>query len=103
MQNPIGSPQTPTLSARQGVMSIPAFRKLWNAMAFSSFGDWLGLLATTALETIPSRSFWVLLIINTRILIGEEITFARPSMYLEVRLCLVIGSSSTSLGLFMSL
>ena len=32
-----------------GVMSIPSFRKLWNAMAFSSFGDWLGLLATTAL------------------------------------------------------
>ena len=30
-------------------MSIPAFRKLWNALAFSSFGDWLGLLATTAL------------------------------------------------------
>ena len=31
------------------VLRIPAFRKLWNAMTFSSFGDWLGLLATTAL------------------------------------------------------
>jgi dTMP kinase len=30
-------------------MKIPGFRKLWNSMAFSSFGDWLGLLATTAL------------------------------------------------------
>jgi dTMP kinase len=30
-------------------MAIPAFRKLWNSMAFSSLGDWLGLLATTAL------------------------------------------------------
>jgi len=31
------------------VLAIPAFRKLWQAMAFSSFGDWLGLLASTAL------------------------------------------------------
>jgi len=30
-------------------MSLPAFRKLWNSMDFSSFGDWLRLLATTAL------------------------------------------------------
>ncbi|MGA1099866.1 MAG: dTMP kinase [Candidatus Nanopelagicales bacterium] len=31
------------------VLEIPEFRKLFNAMSFSSFGDWLGLLATTAL------------------------------------------------------
>ena len=31
------------------VLKIPEFRKLFNAMSFSSFGDWLGLLATTAL------------------------------------------------------
>ena len=31
------------------VLKFPDFRRLWNAMAFSSFGDWLGLLATTAL------------------------------------------------------
>ena len=31
------------------VLKIPSFRRLWRAMAFSSFGDWLGLLATTAL------------------------------------------------------
>ena len=39
----------PTYRVRDSVLSIPAFRKLWRAMAFSSFGDWLGLLATTAL------------------------------------------------------
>jgi dTMP kinase len=30
-------------------LAIPAFRKLWNSMVFSSLGDWLGLLATTAM------------------------------------------------------
>jgi dTMP kinase len=30
-------------------LASPAFRKLWNSMLFSSLGDWLGLLATTAL------------------------------------------------------
>jgi dTMP kinase len=30
-------------------MAIPAFRRLWRSMAFSSLGDWLGLLATTAM------------------------------------------------------
>ena len=42
-------PAAPAQSASRGVLSIPAFRKLWQAMAFSSFGDWLGLLASTAL------------------------------------------------------
>ena len=49
MANAIPNPTAPSAGATQSVMSIPAFRKLWNAMAFSSFGDWLGLLATTAL------------------------------------------------------
>ncbi len=49
MANSIPNPTAPSAGASRGVMSIPAFRKLWNAMAFSSFGDWLGLLATTAL------------------------------------------------------
>ena len=40
---------TSTLRASENVLRIPAFRRLWNAMSFSSFGDWLGLLATTAL------------------------------------------------------
>jgi len=49
MVNAIPNPRTPSAGVRDSVMSIPAFRKLWNSMAFSSFGDWLGLLATTAL------------------------------------------------------
>jgi len=49
MSNAIPNPRTPSAGVRESVMSIPAFRKLWNSMAFSSFGDWLGLLATTAL------------------------------------------------------
>lgn len=32
-----------------GVLRIPAFRRLWLALSVSSLGDWLGLLATTAL------------------------------------------------------
>ncbi|MEY3346150.1 MAG: hypothetical protein RLZZ581_944 [Actinomycetota bacterium] len=49
MASGIPNPTTPSAGVRQSVLSIPAFRRLWNAMAFSSFGDWLGLLATTAL------------------------------------------------------
>jgi dTMP kinase len=43
------SPAAPAPDARRSVLAIPAFRKLWNSMLFSSLGDWLGLLATTAL------------------------------------------------------
>jgi dTMP kinase len=43
------TPAAPAPDARRGVLAIPAFRKLWNSMLFSSLGDWLGLLATTAL------------------------------------------------------
>ena len=42
-------PSAPAQSESRSVLAIPAFRKLWKSMAFSSFGDWLGLLATTAL------------------------------------------------------
>ena len=49
MSSQIPNPTTSTLTASESVLRIPAFRKLWNAVAFSSFGDWLGLLATTAL------------------------------------------------------
>ena len=42
-------PSAPAQSQSRSVLAIPAFRKLWQAMAFSSFGDWLGLLASTAL------------------------------------------------------
>lgn len=33
----------------RGVLVIPAFRKLWWSLGVSSLGDWIGLLATTAL------------------------------------------------------
>ena len=31
------------------LLRIPAFRRLWGAITVSSFGDWMGLLATTSL------------------------------------------------------
>jgi len=43
------NPAAPKQDETRGVLAIPAFRKLWNSMMFSSLGDWLGLLATTAL------------------------------------------------------
>jgi len=49
MSGTLPSPATGSIRASEHVLRIPAFRKLWNAMSFSSFGDWLGLLATTAL------------------------------------------------------
>ena len=49
MPNSLPYPAAPAASESRSVLAIPAFRKLWNSMAFSSFGDWLGLLATTAM------------------------------------------------------
>jgi dTMP kinase len=43
------TPAAPAQDVTRSVLSIPAFRKLWNSMVFSSLGDWLGLLATTAM------------------------------------------------------
>jgi len=43
------TPAAPAQDVTRSVLSIPAFRRLWNAMVFSSLGDWLGLLATTAM------------------------------------------------------
>ncbi|HZV25123.1 MAG TPA: dTMP kinase [Acidothermaceae bacterium] len=37
------------VSGIRGVLAIKAFRKLWIALSLSSFGDWLGFLAQTAL------------------------------------------------------
>ncbi|PID54120.1 MAG: dTMP kinase [Micrococcales bacterium] len=42
------SETTPDHAVR-GVLSLPDFRKLWVSLGISSFGDWLGLLATTAM------------------------------------------------------
>ncbi len=49
MPRPLPTPAPPAQDQSRGVLAIPAFRKLWHAMVFSSLGDWLGLLATTAL------------------------------------------------------
>jgi dTMP kinase len=44
-------------SGPRTVLRIPMFRKLYTALALSSFGDWLGFLATTALATQLVDSF----------------------------------------------
>ena len=49
MANPLPYPAATAGPESRSVLAIPAFRKLWNSMVFSSFGDWLGLLATTAM------------------------------------------------------
>ena len=49
MSKGLPTPAAPAPDATRSVLAIPAFRKLWNSMLFSSLGDWLGLLATTAL------------------------------------------------------
>ena len=55
MPNSLPYPGSPAGTESRSVLSIPAFRKLWNSMAFSSFGDWLGLLATTAMALELSK------------------------------------------------
>jgi dTMP kinase len=49
MSGTIPNPGTTSIRASESVLKISTFRRLWQAMSFSSFGDWLGLLATTAL------------------------------------------------------
>lgn len=49
MTNSLPSHGAPRSGIRDSVLSIPAFRKLFKALSFSSFGDWLALLASTAL------------------------------------------------------
>ena len=49
MSRTLPNPAAPAQDETRGVLAIRPFRKLWNAMVFSSLGDWLGLLATTAL------------------------------------------------------
>jgi dTMP kinase len=39
------------------VLRIPEFRRLWIVLSLSSVGDWLGLLATTALATDLAHSY----------------------------------------------
>lgn len=49
MSRTLPTPTAPAQDKSRGVLAIRPFRKLWNSMVFSSLGDWLGLLATTAL------------------------------------------------------
>jgi dTMP kinase len=45
----LATAQLPEPEELRGVLSYASFRRLWIALTMSSFGDWLGLLATTAL------------------------------------------------------
>lgn len=47
--NELASAQLPAPEELRYVLSYPSFRRLWLALSLSSLGDWLGLLATTAL------------------------------------------------------
>lgn len=49
MAKSLPTPAAPGQDETRGVLAIPAFRRLWQSMVFSSLGDWLGLLATTAM------------------------------------------------------
>ena len=49
MARTLPTPAAPAQDETRGVLAIRPFRKLWNSMVFSSLGDWLGLLATTAM------------------------------------------------------
>ena len=49
MAQSIPTPSGPRSGMRDSVLSIRPFNRLWRALAASSFGDWLGLLASTAL------------------------------------------------------
>lgn len=49
MSEVLPNPSPPAQGDLRGVLAIPAFRRLWRTLALSSLGDWLGLLATTAL------------------------------------------------------
>jgi dTMP kinase len=42
-------------NALRALLRIPVFRRMWAAIAVSSLGDWLGLLATTALAQQLTR------------------------------------------------
>ncbi|KWW98847.1 hypothetical protein LI90_476 [Carbonactinospora thermoautotrophica] len=49
-QTRVSQPVTPSHDLR-AVLRITPFRRLWIALSMSSLGDWLGLLATTALAS----------------------------------------------------
>ena len=46
-----------SVAAIRGVLGVTPFRRLWYSTALSSLGDWLGLLATTALATALAHGY----------------------------------------------
>jgi dTMP kinase len=46
-----------TVGAIRGVLRVTPFRRLWYSTALSSLGDWLGLLATTAMATSLAHGY----------------------------------------------
>ena len=56
---PLPVPQEVPLAGRgpRAVLRLTPFRKLYTALVLSSFGDWLGFLATTALAAQLVDSF----------------------------------------------
>ena len=45
------------VAAVRGVLRVTPFRRLWYSTALSSLGDWLGLLATTAMATSLAHGY----------------------------------------------
>ena len=52
-----GLPHPESVGRARGALSVKPFRRLYTALVLSSFGDWLGFLATTALATQLVDSF----------------------------------------------
>jgi len=46
-----------SVAAIRGVLRVTPFRRLWYATALSSLGDWLGLLATTAMAASLAHGY----------------------------------------------
>jgi dTMP kinase len=65
--------EPPTSAKTKGVLSIKPFRRLWSASLVSSFGDWIGLVAITALAQRVSKGTGegaVALVLSARLLPG---------------------------------
>ena len=52
----LASPRPPRENTLLALFRIPVFRRMWAAITFSSLGDWLGLLANTALAQQLTQS-----------------------------------------------
>lgn len=55
--NPADTISASSVQALRGVLRTTGFRRIWYATALSSLGDWLGLLATTALAASLASSY----------------------------------------------